>query len=323
MVAKKRTPVIDGRKPKHSLDAGRPTKGGKGRDAATVCGWAEMTADYGGGGGRWALLAAHAAQPRRRRPCGRHPPAPPAPALQVRRLKMYKTKARRDAKGKIVHEDLQSKELPSTRIQPDRRWFGNTRVVGARQLDQFRQDMAAKAHDGYSVLLRQKKLPLALLAEPAARDGAKATLLAAQPFAATFGSKATRKRPRLTDVDGYGDLVGRAEVAAGGYEKRAPTADAAAAAADGASRPAARDAHYDKGQSKRIWAELYKVLDSSDVVVQVLDARDPAGTRCKFLEDHLKANARHKHLILLLNKCDLVRRVGCRGKGVGPGGPPS
>lgn len=26
---------------------------------------------------------------------------------------------------------------------------------------------------------------------------------------------------------------------------------------------------YEKGQSKRIWGELYKVLDSSDVIVQV------------------------------------------------------
>jgi nuclear GTP-binding protein len=30
------------------------------------------------------------------------------------------------------------------------------------------------------------------------------------------------------------------------------------------------------------------------------------GTRCKFLEHHLKKNATHKHLLLLLNKCDLV-----------------
>ena len=26
---------------------------------------------------------------------------------------------------------------------------------------------------------------------------------------------------------------------------------------------------FDKGQSKRIWGELYKVVDSSDVVIQV------------------------------------------------------
>lgn len=32
---------------------------------------------------------------------------------------------------------------------------------------------------------------------------------------------------------------------------------------------AARDKIYDKGQSRRIWGELYKVVDSSDVIVQV------------------------------------------------------
>ena len=46
--------------------------------------------------------------------------------------------------------------------------------------------------------------------------------------------------------------------------------------------------------------------------LQVLDARDPLGTRCRHLEHHLKKNARHKHLLLLLNKCDLVRpRLPC------------
>ena len=42
---------------------------------------------------------------------------------------------------------------------------------------------------------------------------------------------------------------------------------------------------------------------------QVLDARDPNGTRCRHLERHLKKNARHKHMLLLLNKCDLVSRA--------------
>ena len=32
---------------------------------------------------------------------------------------------------------------------------------------------------------------------------------------------------------------------------------------------AARDSIFEKGQSKRIWGELYKVVDSSDVVIQV------------------------------------------------------
>lgn len=30
-----------------------------------------------------------------------------------------------------------------------------------------------------------------------------------------------------------------------------------------------RDAVFEKGQSKRIWGELYKVVDSSDVIIQV------------------------------------------------------
>lgn len=34
------------------------------------------------------------------------------------------------------------------------------------------------------------------------------------------------------------------------------------------TRIAAREKLFDKGQSKRIWGELYKVIDSSDVVVQ-------------------------------------------------------
>lgn len=93
---------------------------------------------------------------------------------------MYKKTATRDKKGRIIHQvrfcarslaattqfcgeldrfpaedecpdalwymlqDLQSKELPNTRIQPDRRWFGNTRVIGQKQLEQFREEMSAK-----------------------------------------------------------------------------------------------------------------------------------------------------------------------------------
>jgi len=45
-------------------------------------------------------------------------------AATVRRLKMYNTRPKRDSKGKILSHEFQSKELPSTRIQPDRRWFG-------------------------------------------------------------------------------------------------------------------------------------------------------------------------------------------------------
>jgi nuclear GTP-binding protein len=218
---------------------------------------------------------------------------------------MYGTKAKRDAKGRIISQAFQSKDLPSTRIQPDRRWFGNTRVVGQRQLAAFREEMAGKADDPYTVLLKERKLPLSLLEEPAANAGkaARAQLVAVQPFAATFGAKKTRKRPKLGG-DSYAALA-----AAAGAAGDAHAEEEAGAPAPGGPRDAARDPAFEKGQSRRIWSELYKVVDSSDVIIQVLDARDPEGTRCRHLEAHLKKNCRHKHMLLLLNKCDLVRRV--------------
>ena len=70
-----------------------------------------------------------------------------------------------------------------------------------------------------------------------------------------------------------------------------------------------KDIFLKAGQSKRIYNELYKVLDSSDVVIQVLDARDPMGTRSKQVEEHLKKNMRHKHLIFILNKCTRFKYI--------------
>nr|BAH57164.1 AT1G52980 [Arabidopsis thaliana] len=78
-------------------------------------------------------------------------------------------------------------------------------------------------------------------------------------------------------------------------------------------RDLVRHTMFEKGQSKRIWGELYKVIDSSDVIVQVIDARDPQGNRCHHLEKTLKEHHKHKHMILLLNKCDLVPAWATKG----------
>lgn len=67
--------------------------------------------------------------------------------------------------------------------------------------------------DSYTVLLREKKLPLALLEDPEAKRAGRAvraSLTQTQPFAATFGAKQTRKRPRLS-AESYNDLLDRAE----------------------------------------------------------------------------------------------------------------
>ncbi len=58
-------------------------------------------------------------------------------------------------------------------------------------------------------------------------------------------------------------------------------------------------------QSKKAFAkELKKVVDASDVIIEVLDARDPEGCRGKELEQQVQAQG--KKVILVINKIDLV-----------------
>jgi len=51
---------------------------------------------------------------------------------------------------------------------------------------------------------------------------------------------------------------------------------------------------------------MLKVIDSADVVAQVLDARDPQGTRSKHIEEYLRREKPHKQLVFVLNKVDLI-----------------
>ncbi|KAG9620924.1 nuclear/nucleolar GTP-binding protein, partial [Aureobasidium melanogenum] len=133
------------------------------------------------------------------------------------------------------------------------------------------------------------------------------------PFSDTFGPKAQRKRPKLA-VSSLVDLAGESDKMHETYLDRLEQArlasgqatdDGQETEADGALT-AAREAIFSKGQSKRIWNELYKVIDSSDVVIHVLDARDPLGTRCRSVEKYIREEAPHKHLLFVLNKCDLI-----------------
>ncbi|OMJ29817.1 Guanine nucleotide-binding protein-like 3-like protein [Smittium culicis] len=63
-----------------------------------------------------------------------------------------------------------------------------------------------------------------------------------------------------------------------------------------------------KDNSRRAYyREFVKVVEISDVILQVLDARDPLGTRSKQIEQ-LICEKYSKKLVLLLNKTDLVPR---------------
>ncbi|KAG6335457.1 hypothetical protein ID866_3631 [Astraeus odoratus] len=255
-------------------------------------------------------------------------------AKQVARVKLLSGgKPVRDKDGKVIQAaDFQKgeKETKPGRVQPDRRWFGNTRVISQSALDHFRTSLSAKKDDPYSVLLHRNKLPMALLDDAANPNLRKRShIVETEPFSETFGPKAQRKRPRL-DAGTFEELsklgaaaIEEAELADNHGEgssgeptfcvlllsshKDSPGANQQSASADLQSNYADYiDPIFAKGTSRRIYGELYKVIDSSDVILHILDARDPLGTMCESVLQYLKKEKAHKHVVLVINKCDLV-----------------
>ncbi|CAL9088925.1 unnamed protein product [Musa textilis] len=59
---------------------------------------------------------------------------------------------------------------------------------------------------------------------------------------------------------------------------------------------------------RAFYKELKKVIEASDIILEVLDARDPLGTRSVDLENMVLKSDPNKRIVLLLNKIDLVPR---------------
>lgn len=164
--------------------------------------------------------------------------------------------------------------------------------------------------------MKRNKLPMSLIEEKGNINGLKQhaakIAVSSQPFAETFGTKAQRKKPKL-DFSSIEDLATRTGDMHESYVERLEQAKLLSGTSgepdeenkDG-DLASAREFIFMKGTSKRIWNELYKVIDSSDVILHVLDARDPNGTRCRSVEKYIRTEAPHKHLVFVLNKVDLV-----------------
>jgi nuclear GTP-binding protein len=61
-----------------------------------------------------------------------------------------------------------------------------------------------------------------------------------------------------------------------------------------------------EGSRSAFYKEFEKVVEEADVILQVLDARDPLGSRSPVLETEILAKNPDKRIVLILNKVDLV-----------------
>ncbi|KAK7887085.1 hypothetical protein WMY93_026706 [Mugilogobius chulae] len=145
----------------------------------------------------------------------------------------------------------------------------NTRAIKQSSLQKFQDEMGAIQKDPYRVVMRQSKLPMSLLHDRVKAHNSRVHILDTEGFETTFGPKAQRKKPNLM-VDDMKNLLEQAEAS----------------------------------------AQSYNADNDKDLVTEtlgsVLDARDPMGTRSKSIETYLKKEKPWKHLIFVLNKCDLI-----------------
>lgn len=222
----------------------------------------------------------------------------------IKRLQMYRNfKAKRDPSGKILTPAPFQGRLSSgtmARVEPTPKWFSNSRVISQNALQKFQNEMGQALKDPYRVIMKPTGLPTSLLNETAKYQ--RVHLLETEKFENTFGPKKQRKRPNLKVRD-LEDLSKQATDASDNYKE---DKDIDLIKEDTGVKDIVRDWVFGAGQSKRIWNELHKVIDSSDIILQVLDARDPIGTRSKYIEEFLRKEKPHKHLFFILNKVDLI-----------------
>uniref|UniRef100_A0A8C5ISB3 Nucleolar GTP-binding protein 2 n=1 Tax=Junco hyemalis TaxID=40217 RepID=A0A8C5ISB3_JUNHY len=175
----------------------------------------------------------------------------------IRRLNMYRQKERRNKRGKIIKPlQYQSTVAPGTvaRVEPNIKWFGNTRVIKQSSLQKFQEEMETVMKDPYRVIMKQKKLPMSLFHDRIKPHTSRVHILDTETFETTFGPKAQRKRPNLSASD-VQSLVENAEASSESYDQGK---DRDLVTEDTGVRDEAQEEIFKKGQSKRIWGELYK-----------------------------------------------------------------
>ncbi|KAF0990675.1 hypothetical protein HZS_1465, partial [Henneguya salminicola] len=171
---------------------------------------------------------------------------------KVKKAKQFKkmmrdSKPKRDRKGNILKPaEYQTSSKPGevARVEPNRKWFGNTRVITQSHLQKFVNDANSAKKDPYKVIIKPGKLPLSLLLD--FKKKKTVNILQTESFEETFGKKSLRKRPKLSCLS----LSHFAETAVNRVDNYQ-----AEISEDDKMMP--REMCFKYGQSKRIWSELH------------------------------------------------------------------
>ena len=198
-------------------------------------------------------------------------------------------------------KEMYKQKTKPMRIEPDRKWFGNVRTIDQKAMEEFNAEVMMREKDPYSYLLKKRKIDYGFLL----KEGKKKIKTQMESFSTTFGPKQQRNRPKLK-VDTIMQYAQAAKKAEDEYVSVKDSNLYATKMELKQQKKGTSNRKMEAGQSKRIWDELFKVIDSSDVLVLVLDARDPLGTLCGHAQSHIERNSPHKHIIYVLNKVDLI-----------------
>ncbi|TKV92678.1 hypothetical protein SEVIR_9G175800v4 [Setaria viridis] len=108
--------------------------------------------------------------------------------------------------------------------------------------------------------------------------------------------RARKRKLGLLEDEGIANLASTASAQGSEFAKK-----------DAAKENAPLEVAKSHDHSERsFYKELVKVIEASDVILEVLDARDPLGTRCIDMENMVRKADPTKRIVLLLNKIDLV-----------------
>lgn len=204
----------------------------------------------------------------------------------------YKTKFKKKKELKKKNK-LDTKTSYVVRIKPNIKWFENSRTLDENKFRSTKNFLDDKIKDPFSVILKKKQFPI--IKSNYCRE------IKEIGFTGNVFEKINRRKRPVLKTNNLNIFFNEANMASNKFKKNIENKSINQYRYLNETKTV-----FLKGQTSRVKGELFKVIDSSDVLVQVLDSRDPLGTRLHCIEKYIKTHHCHKHLIFILNKVDLI-----------------